>query len=232
MRTMLKTMKRPEAAPFNAERLQALKKLVAKGEGATLEFKRKASYPEKIIGEMAAFANTNGGVLLVGVSDDGTIPGLKFPDEEAFAIRSALKKFCRPAIRFKEELIPLSENRFVLSYEIFASDRKPHYIVHSKLNQEVFVRVADKSIKASREVEEIIRRRQHPKDIQFTYGEYEKMLMQHLSIHKSVTLKEFMELSNLKRYYASRKLVLLVLANVLRVVPNEKGDHYLLAFGK
>jgi hypothetical protein len=40
-----------------------------------------------------------------------------------------------------------------------------------------------------------------------------------------------MELSKLKRYYASRKLVLLALANVLRVSPNEKGDEYSLMFG-
>jgi len=229
---MTKMMKRPEAAPFDAARLQTLKKLVAQGEGATLEFKRKASHPEKIICEMVAFANTQGGTLLVGVSDDGTLAGLKFPDEEAFAIRSALKKYCRPGIPFKEQLIPLSENRFILSYEVFPSKRKPHYVVINKLMSEVFVRVADKSIKASREVEEIIRRRQHKKDIHFTYGEHEKMLMQYLSAHSFITLKHFMELSKLKRYYASRKLVLLVLANVLRVNPTEKGDEYSLAFGK
>lgn len=225
-------MKRPEAVPFDAARLQTLKKLVAQGEGSTLEFKRKATHPEKIICEMAAFANTQGGTLLVGVSDDGNLSGLKFPDEEAFAIRGALKKFCRPALPYKEQLITLSENRFILSYEIFPSHRKPHYVVHNKVKPEVFVRVADKSIKASREVEEIIRRRQLKKDIQFTYGEHERLLMQYLSLHPSVTLTQFIELSKLKRYYASRKLVLLVLANVLRVTPNEKGDEYSLAFSK
>jgi predicted HTH transcriptional regulator len=225
-------MKRPEAVPFDTARFQALKKLVAQGEGSSLEFKRKANHPEKIICEMAAFANTQGGTLLVGVSDDGTLPGLKFPDEEAFAIRNALKKYCRPGIVYKEHLISLSENRFILSYEIFPGNKKPHYIVYQKLKPEVFVRVADKSIKASREVEEIIRRRQHKRDIQFTYGEHEKMLMQYLSLNTSITLKQFMEVSKLKRYDASRKLVLLVLANVLRVTPSEKGDEYSLGFSK
>ena len=90
------------------------------------------------------------------------------------------------------------------------------------------MRLADKSIKASRELEEIIRRRQNKVGIQFTYGEYETMLVQYLSANQSITLKQFMELSGLKRYYASRKLVLLVLANVLRVTANEKGDEYSL----
>lgn len=232
MMMMPKRMKQHEAAPVNAANLQTLRKLVSRGEGATLEFKRKAAYPEKIIGEMAAFANTQGGILLIGVSDDGAIPGVKFPDEESFVIQAALKKYCRPAIRFTEQIIPLSENRFILSYEIFPSDRKPHYIVHNRDARDVFVRVADKSIKASREVQEIIRRRQRTKDIKFTYGEHEKMLMQHLSTTGSITLKEFAELSKLRRYYASRKLILLVLANVLRVTPGEKGDIYSLAFGR
>lgn len=227
---MLKTMKHHEATPVNTANLQALRRLVSRGEGSTLEFKRKATYPEKIIGEMAAFANTQGGVLLIGVSDDKSIPGVKFPDEESFVIHAALKKHCRPAIRFTEQIIPLDKNHFILSFEIFPSDHKPHYIVHDN-KRNVFVRVDDKSIKASREVEEIIRRRQRAKDIKFTYGEHEKMLMQYLSTVGSITLKEFAELTKLRRYYASRKLILLVLANVLRVTPGEKGDVYSLVFG-
>lgn len=225
-------MKRPEAAPVNTTSIAALKKLVVQGEGATLEFKRKASYPDKIVCEMVAFANTNGGTLLVGVSDEGNLSGLKFPDEEAFAIRAALKKYCRPGLPYREKLIPLTENKFILSYEIYPSKRKPHYVVYTSLRRECYVRVADKSIKASREVEEIIRRRQHRHDIKFTYGDHEKLLMQYLSVHPTITLNQFIELSKLKRYYASRKLVLLVLANVLRVSPHERGDEYSLAFAR
>lgn len=224
-------MKRPEAAPVDGANIIALRKLVAQGEGATLEFKRKASYPDKIVCEMVAFANTNGGTLLVGVSDEGNLSGLKFPDEEAFAIRAALKKYCRPGLPYREKLIPLTENKFILSYEIYPSTRKPHYVVHSNLKRECFIRVADKSIKASREIEEIIRRRQHKHDIKFTYGDIEKMLVQYLSVNATITLKQLMELAKIKRYDASRKLVLLVLANVLRVSPNERGDEFSLAFG-
>jgi hypothetical protein len=225
------TMGKPEPAPFNASTIQALKKLVAQGESATLEFKRKAAHPEKIICEMVAFANTNGGTLLVGVSDDGNLSGLKFPDEEAFVIGEALKKYCRPRLPYKQQVISLTESKFILCYEIFPGNRKPYYVVQGAHKRACYVRVADKSTKASREVEEIIKRRQHKRDIKFTYGEHEQMLVQYLSVYKTITLKQFMELSKLKRYYASRKLVLLVLVNVLRVTPHDKGDEYTLAFG-
>lgn len=56
--------------------------------------------------------------------------------------------------------------------------------------------------------------------------------MAYLDINPAITLKEFIEVSGLKRFYASKKLVLLVLADVLRITPHEKGDLFSLAFGK
>ena len=117
----------------------------------------------------------------------------------------------------------------MIQYEIAESKHKPNYFVISDKDKESYVRVDDKSIKASREVREIAKRSQRQKDIRFHYGEYERMLMQHLDKHHTITLKEFTELSGLKRFTASRKLILLVLADVLRITPHEKGDIFSLA---
>jgi len=55
---------------------EAIKRLVAGGESQTVEFKT-AGENQIGIGELfATFANTDGGVLLMGVSDDGKIVGL------------------------------------------------------------------------------------------------------------------------------------------------------------
>jgi hypothetical protein len=54
--------------------------------------------------------------------------------------------------------------------------------------------------------------------------------MKYLDENSSITLKQFMEVARLNRFRASKKLILLVLANVLRVTPGEKGDVYSLAF--
>ena len=59
-------MKLQESVAYNPEQVRHLRNLVAKGEGHMLEFKRKAAFPEKIIREMIAFANTSGGVLVGG----------------------------------------------------------------------------------------------------------------------------------------------------------------------
>ncbi|MBL0742463.1 AlbA family DNA-binding domain-containing protein [Chryseolinea lacunae] len=220
-----------ESISYQPRQVQLLQQLVRKGEGARLEFKRKASNPEKIAREMIAFANTDGGTLLVGIGDDGSIPGLKYPEDDAHVVNEILKRV-RPALPLTETFIALGHNRTVIQYDIQKSEQKPHHFLNTNQVKESFVRVEDKSIKASREVREIIRRQQKQKDIQFRYGEHEQFLMKYLDEHKHITLKEFVSLTGMKRFYASKKLVLLVLADVLRVSPHEKGDVYSIAYRK
>jgi hypothetical protein len=217
-----------ESFPYNARQVQELKKLVSRGEGASLEFKRKAAYPEKIVREMVAFANTRGGTLLLGVGDDGSLPGLKYPEGESHVVQLALKN-AKPRLPVTELFIPIGNARTIIRYDIAESGAKPHYLAVDD-QKECYVRVNDQSLKASREVREIVKRAQKKKDIRFHYGEHEKFLMQYLDSNPSITLKRFVELSGLKKFYASKKLVLLVLADVLQVTPHEKGDLYSLAF--
>jgi Putative DNA-binding domain len=220
-------MKPQEFLSPDHRQVQRLRHLVSHGEGASLEFKHKATFPQKIVREMIAFANTKGGILLIGVGDDGSLTGLKHPEDELHVMTEALEKV-RPSMQYTVTLIPIANSRTVIQYEIPESNRKPHYIVDEKKMKESFVRVDDKSIKASRELREIVKRKQRMKDIRFHYGEHEKFLMQYLDEKKAITLKEFVSLSGLNRIYASRKLILLVLANVLRIIPHEKGDLYVI----
>jgi len=45
-------------------------------EGKTLEFKRDLSSPENFIKTLVAFANTAGGIMLIGVEDDHSVIGI------------------------------------------------------------------------------------------------------------------------------------------------------------
>lgn len=224
-------MNRPqEAFTFEPRQVRELKRLVAKGEGASLEFKRKAAFPDKVVREMIAFANARGGILLVGVGDDGEIAGLKHPEDESHVIQQSLRK-CLPGLPVTETFIPIGNSRHVIQYHIAESHNKPHYFCDGT-KKEAYIRVNDQSIRASREMREIARRSQTKKDIRFHYGQYEQLLMQYLDINPAITLNEFVKVSGLKKFHASKKLVLLVLANVLQVTPHEKGDLFSLAFGK
>lgn len=219
-------MKPSEAVKHNAQEVADLKKLVAHGEGQHLEFKRKAAHPEKIVREMIAFANTDGGTLLIGVGDDGSLPGVNFPEEESHSIQKALNDYCKPALTVEESLIPLSQNSFILRYDIPQGDQRPYYLLIDDVKKETYVRTRDMSVKASREMKEIIRRAKSNKGVRFMFGDHEKKLMEYLEASNSITLNEFKTLTGLNRIKAAKKLILLVLANVLSITATEKGDFY------
>lgn len=206
--------------------LSQLKALITQGEGLHLEFKRKASHPEKIATEIIAFANTGGGTLLIGVDDNGGLPGVKYPDEETLVIRDAIAKLVRPRLNLAEEFIRISENRYVVKFNILKSDRRPHCLILPDGKKETYVRQADMSIKASREMREIVRRSRSPRGVRFLYGEAENALMKYLAENPTITLDQFRKLAHLNKFSASRKLVLLVLAHVLKITPTVKGDIY------
>lgn len=217
-----------EAFTYQLRQVMDLKKLVSRGESASLEFKKKATYPDKVVREMIAFANAKGGILLIGISDDGSVAGLKHPEDESHVIQKALQK-CKPPLPVAETYIPIGNSRSVIQYHIAESVNKPHYFLDGE-KKEAYIRVNDQSIRASREVREIARRSQLKKDIHFHFGEHEKFLMAYLDNNPAITLREFVATSGLKKFYASKKLVLLVLADVLKITPHEKGDLYSLAF--
>lgn len=222
--------------------VKELQLLVNEGEHTHLEFKRKVAHPEKIIREIVAFANTEGGNLLIGVNDDGNLSGLKYPDEDAYVLEKVIASHCKPSIAFEREYIALTEKKTIIRYCIPKSENKPHYVLESapadpspikkkkriaeQYQKRTYFRVKDRSIQASRELREIIRRQQKPKDIRFSWGEKEQLLVQYLSDHATITVQEFAKLAGINRHLSSRTLVLLVLGNVLQIIPAEGEDHY------
>ena len=60
-----------------------LLELVANGEGSRVEFKRDDIKPERLAREVSALLNFEGGRILLGVEDDGTITGLTRSREDA-----------------------------------------------------------------------------------------------------------------------------------------------------
>lgn len=210
--------------------LTEAKRLIDKGESLTVEFKRKLRHPEKVVKELVAFANTEGGYLFIGVNDDGALSGVPYPEDELYALNQAIEKYCRPPLAYYTDIVRLSEHKFIVVYEIPPSDKKPHFLKGNTEHpgNKSFVRVDDKSIKASRQVREILNRQRKNKDIQFNFGEHEKSLMDYLERHKKITLDQFKKLSGKNAYQASRTLILMVLANVLEVHPSDKEDFYTL----
>lgn len=210
--------------------IKELKQLVRQGEGEQLEFKRKVAHPEKIVREIVAFANSKGGDLLIGIDDNGSIPGLKFVEEEIFVLNRAIDTLIRPKVDYSYDIIHLDEDEelSVVHYTIPVSTRRPHYALPHKNTRwgKAYVRINDKSIQASREVREIIKRKSKTSVKPFHFGQKEKQLMHYLNEHEAITLPEYMEVANIPQGVASKTLVTLAVAGVIEVLPSDKADHF------
>lgn len=218
-------MKLQERTAVDQQAINELRKQVARGEGLALEFKRKASFPEKIVKEIIAFANTEGGTLLIGVDDDGSIPGVKYPEEEIHVIERALQEYARPPLLTTKKIVALNSKKFVVQVDVPVSNRRPHRLVRNDQPAETYVRVKDESVKASRELQEIVRRARSKKGVTFTYGPHESTLLKYLDIHPHISLSQFCRLTKLNRFVASRKLIALVLAHVLKIIPGQPDQY-------
>lgn len=59
---------------------EQLETILAQGEDSQYQFKRTLTNADAFAAELAAFANANGGCIIIGVEDDGTISGLSRED--------------------------------------------------------------------------------------------------------------------------------------------------------
>ena len=214
-----------------------VKKLIEEGEGFEVEFKRKVTSEEKIARLMIAFANTKGGCVLFGVDDDGSIVGVESEKSEVDMIRSAGLKFCDPEIEPVIDIVPFN-GKDVIVASVDESSEKPHYYTGPSNGKpvdgddtKVFIRVKDKTVMASKEVERILRdERPDAPPAEIEIGENERRLFRHLDLHERVTAKEFSALVNISEQRASRILVALVRAGVVRIHTSEKADFFTLAY--
>lgn len=228
---MMRMMKKYwEEAAYDEQRFRQLKAQVSLGEGLHLEFKKNASNPQQVVRELIAFANTKGGTLLIGVSDQGAIPGVKHPDEELYPVIKLLKNKCRPFLKYKQEIIVTPKEKFVISLTVQSSKRKPHAFFETRNQKHVYFRIADKTIRGSKELEQITFLKSRKRAVTIAYSEYEDQLMKYLNIHTSISLTGFAQLTGLSQQQASTRLVKLVAGNVLNIIPKENEDQYVVAF--
>ena len=207
--------------------------LIAKGEGFHVEFKRLVPSSEKIAKAMIAFANTKGGSILFGVDDDGSIVGVESEKTEVELLGEAGARYCEPPIRPLLDIVPFN-GKDVIVARVEESTEKPHqYIGENEDGRDakVYIRVNDKTILASKEVVKILREeRPDGEPLELSIGENERRLFQYLEENERITLKQFCHLVNISERRASRILVKLVRAGVVRIHTLEKEDFFTLAY--
>src|SRR4030095_8514681 len=209
-----------------------LNEIIEDGEKQQVEFKRKFTEPDKIAKEMIAFANTRGGRLIFGVDDDRTIVGVESEKGEIEYIDLAAKFFCYPELVYSTEIIHIYR-KDVIVVNIPESRTKPHRLVEDgKANgdlSKVYIRVKDKSVLASKETIKVLQKLNPDSPPQIiNLGDKEKALLDYLNKNDRITQKQLKEMLNISNRRASRILINLVRADLIRLHNLEKEDFYTL----
>ena len=212
-----------------------LKRLAALGEGRHLEFKNRVPRPERIAREVIALANTDGGKVLVGVDDDGTVLGVKDAEEEFYALRQALADRILPEVDLDYETVRVSRKREVLVVHVPASVDRPHVLLPDRRpdgslpKRRAFVRVADQSVEASREAVALMRAEGRGDAVTFTFGDAERRLLEYLDRHERITVREYARMTKTPPWRASKTLVTLARAGIVALHPQPGGSDYFTA---
>jgi len=105
-----------------------LQERLAIGENLTTEFKQWPVHPDDLAASIVAFANTNGGQLILGVSDDRKLVGLQDTDAVARTVDNVAFNNCEPPITVVQETVASTTQPEikVLVVNIPKGDQRPY----------------------------------------------------------------------------------------------------------
>ena len=114
-------------------------------ENVDLEFKE--IYVADIKKEVIAFANSDGGVLYVGIRKDGTIAGVENPDDVMLKIAGSLKdSICPDIMPFVKICAVTREEKTVIEVTVEVGTNRPYYLQEKGLKPTgVYVRKGSSS---------------------------------------------------------------------------------------
>lgn len=181
--------------------------LIKEGEHQQQDFKYRVSDARKLARSVSAFANTDGGRLLIGVRDDGHLSGVR-SEEEIFMMHQAAYKYCKPEPSIKFDTYHV-DGRTIVIATVPPSDKKPVCAKDEDGKSRAYIRIADENIVASPVHLALWRETQKTRGSVMTYDEAVRQLLD--AMEGFLTLNQIVKRSNLPRHQ-----VIALLARLIR----------------
>jgi len=185
--------------------------LIREGEHQQQDFKYRVADAAKLAKSVSAFANTDGGRLLIGVRDDGHLSGVR-SEEEIFMMHQAAYKYCRPEASIKFDTYHV-EGRTIVIATVPPSERKPVYAINEEGCQRAYIRIADENIVASPVHLAIWREQQSERGAMMTYTDSVRKLLQAMTTDEP---QQFSLNQVVRRSRLPRPKVITLLARMIR----------------
>lgn len=204
-----------------------LTKLILNGEHQQQDFKYCISDARKIAKSLVAFANTEGGRLLIGVKDNGNIAGVR-SEEEYYMVESAAKIYSKPEIDFstRQHLI---EGKTVLEVIIDPSNERPHFAKNDQGNWLAYFRQNDENKLANKIMIDVWRKQKRRNGIFLNYTENEKFLLDYLEKNETISQSAFSRKACITFRESERILSDFIVLGIIEIRVGEKNIRYALS---
>jgi predicted HTH transcriptional regulator len=203
-----------------------IQNLIAEGEHQQLDFKFEITDSRRIARTLVAFANTNGGRLLIGVKDNGAIAGVR-SDEEYYMLEGAATMYCKPPVEFQSKEWTIN-NKTVLEIIVPKSKNRPHFAAQKDGKWLVYIRVADQNLLANRVLLRVWEMEGKPKGVFLKFTEKEKTLLEFLEKNETITISRFCRIAKIPRQKAENILVKFLLLKTVDIIFTDKQTFYSL----
>ena len=108
-----------------------LKQLIKKGESQTLEFKDERIHPRSLAETLAAFAAADGGIVLIGLADNGSVTGVSNFEQarDNLIYEAAGRNHCEPQIQpIEVEKVETTDGKIVIAVTVPADFETLHSV--------------------------------------------------------------------------------------------------------
>ncbi len=196
-----------------------IKNLILQGEHQQQDFKFQVNDSRKIARTLVAFSNTDGGKLLIGVKDNGVIAGIR-ADEEYHMIEAAAQMYCKPEIDFAFRHWNI-DGKKVLEIDVPRAQAKPVFAKSDEGLWLAWVRVGDQNILADPIMIRFWKKQKSARGAFIQYSEKEKLLLDYLGSHPTVSLKKYCLMAEISKQDAEDVIVNLMIAGLIEMGQNE-----------
>lgn len=200
--------------------------LIAEGEHQQQDFKFEISDARKIAKTLSAFANTQGGRLLIGVKDNGRIAGVRSAEEQ-YMIEAAARIYCVPPLECSM-CNYLVEGRTVLVATVNESPSKPVYAVSEDGRRLAYLRIADENILATPVHLRVWQQSENPRGELMQFTEREQLLLRLLEENDLLSLSRYCRLARISRRAAEHLMARLVRYDIVEPVFEAHKFHFRL----
>ncbi|MDX1446614.1 ATP-binding protein [Lishizhenia sp.] len=206
--------------------MDTLKAYIREGEHQQQDFKFRIDDAKKIARTLSAFANTDGGRLLIGVKDNGKVVGIH-PEEEFHMIQGAAEMYCKPAISF-ESNVWQDKHKLVLEVLIEPADEKPIKSLDENGVWKTYIRRDDHTLLANKILIGLWKqkKRNHAKPEKF--DEEELSFLRTIKEEAPATLSRLYRKSDLPKKRVDNLLILFISWDLVAMDISEEGTFYRL----